>query len=125
MLMLSHAHVLVADDDPQLLDVVAESLKRLGADVVRARSGADLIGLGEKAVLLRKPFELSELESAASTLLSARRPWGIGEIAMSLWRSGRSDKSRCPESWTRDQLVQQSLEGVEDPLLRRHDLSRC
>jgi DNA-binding response OmpR family regulator len=127
--MLSHAHVLVADDDPQLLDAVAESLTRLGADVVRAWSGADLIerlanagpfdlvvtdigmpwmsglqamhatraaglatavivmtaltderipaqvrALGEKAVLLRKPFELSELESAASTLLSRKQP---------------------------------------------------
>jgi DNA-binding response OmpR family regulator len=127
--MLSHAHVLVADDDPQLLDAVAEGLTRLGADVVRACSGADLIeqlasagpfdlvvtdismpwmsglqairstraaglatsvivmtaltderiptqvrALGEKTVLLHKPFELSELESAASTLLAAKRP---------------------------------------------------
>ena len=129
MPMLSHAHVLVADDDPQLLDAVAESLTRLGANVVRARSGADLIeqlanagpfdlvvtdigmpwmsglqamhatraaglatavivmtaltderipaqvrALGEKTVLLRKPFELGELESAASTLLSCKQP---------------------------------------------------
>jgi len=127
--MLSHVHVLVADDDPQLLDAVAEALTRLGADVVRAGSGADLIeqlanagpfdlvvtdigmpwmsglqamhltraaglatsvivvtaltderipaqvrALGENAVLLRKPFELAELEAAATTLLSSRAP---------------------------------------------------
>jgi CheY-like chemotaxis protein len=41
--MLSGVRVLVADDDPQLLDVVCEVLKRLDADVVRASSGADLV----------------------------------------------------------------------------------
>src|SRR4029079_14207304 len=127
--MLSTPRVLVADDDPQLLDAVCEALTRLNANVTRATSGADLIeqlatagpidlvvtdismpwmsglqamrspraaglatsvivmtaltdpripaqvkSLGENAVLLRKPFELSELESAFSTLLAARRP---------------------------------------------------
>ena len=122
--MLPHAHVLVADDDPELLSVVAESLTHLGAEVVRASSGAELIerlahagpfdlivtdvgmpwmsglqamhatrtaglrsavivmtalrdpriatmvqALGANAVLLRKPFTLSELKSAASRLL--------------------------------------------------------
>jgi CheY-like chemotaxis protein len=125
--MLSGARVLVADDDLQLLDAVSEAFTQLGADVVGAASGADLIeqlatagpfdlvvtdismpwmsglqairstraaglstsvivmtalsdpripaqvkALGANAVLLRKPFELSELEAAASTLLSAR-----------------------------------------------------
>jgi DNA-binding response OmpR family regulator len=125
--MLPHAHVLVADDDPQLLDAVAEALTTMGADVRRATSGAELIdqlahagpfdlvvtdvgmpwmsglqairstraaglatsvivmtgltdaripaqvqALGKDAVLLRKPFELTELEAAASMLLSAK-----------------------------------------------------
>ena len=116
--------VLVAEDDPQMLEGVAEALERLGADVVRARNGVELLehmandapfdlvvtdvampwvsglqamhsartagltagvvvitalkedrilaqarALGENAVLLRKPFDLSELESAVSTLL--------------------------------------------------------
>jgi two-component system cell cycle sensor histidine kinase/response regulator CckA len=124
--MSSHARVLVADDDPLLLDAVAESLTRMGADVVRAESGAELIdqladegpfdlvvtdismpwmsglqavhsartaglgtsvivmtalrderipaqvkALGEHAVLLRKPFELADLEAVASALLSS------------------------------------------------------
>lgn len=127
--MLSRTRVLVADDDPQLLDAVSEALTQLDATVVRASSGADLIeqlatagpfdlvvtdismpwmsglqamrstraaglatsvivmtaltdpripaqvqALGANAVLLRKPFELAELESAASMLLMARRP---------------------------------------------------
>jgi DNA-binding response OmpR family regulator len=127
--MHPHTHVLIADDDPQLLDAVAEALIRMGAHVVRARNGAELIeylaeegpfdlvvtdismpwmsglqavhsartaglgtpvivmtalqeeripaqvqALGRDAVLLRKPFELGELESAASTLLSSRPP---------------------------------------------------
>jgi hypothetical protein len=38
------------------------------------RIPAQVKSLGENAVLLRKPFELSELKSAASMLLSGRRP---------------------------------------------------
>jgi CheY-like chemotaxis protein len=129
--MLPGARVLVADDDPQLLDAVSDAFTQLDANVVRASSGADLIeqlatagpfdlvvtdismpwmsglqamrstraaglatsvivmtaltdpripaqvkSLGANAILLRKPFELSELESAASMLLSAARPEG-------------------------------------------------
>lgn len=119
------AHILVADDDPALLDAVVDALARLGADVTRAENGAELIdqladkgpfdlivtdismpwmdglramhatrtaglgtsviimtalsderiparvqALGGNTVLLRKPFDLAELESIASTLLS-------------------------------------------------------
>jgi DNA-binding response OmpR family regulator len=38
------------------------------------RIPAQVKSLGDNAVLLRKPFELSELESAVSMLLAARRP---------------------------------------------------
>jgi two-component system, cell cycle sensor histidine kinase and response regulator CckA len=126
--MWPHPHLLVADDDPLLLAAVADALTRLGADVVRAGSGAELIdhlvdegpfdlvitdismpwmnglqamhsartaglgtsvifmtalkderltalvqALGRHAVLLRKPFELSELEAVATMLLSPKR----------------------------------------------------
>jgi DNA-binding response OmpR family regulator len=125
--MLSGARVLVADDDPLLLESVADALISLGADVIRATSGEDLVdqlakegpfdlvvtdvgmpwmsgltaihaarsagisqaviimtareddripaqvqALGPDAVLLRKPFGLSELGAAASTLLAGR-----------------------------------------------------
>jgi two-component system cell cycle response regulator CpdR len=123
--MLRHPHVLVADDDADLLAAVADALERLGATVIRAESGAELIdrlasdgpfdlvvtdvsmpwmnglqaihaartaglgtsviimtalndqplaarvrALGQRSVLLRKPFALSELERAASELLA-------------------------------------------------------
>lgn len=130
--MLHHARILVADDDPDLLDAVVEVLERLGAEVVRAEGGDELIeriaegrytliitdicmpwmsglqamhsartaglgtpviimtgmkdegipeqvlALGENAVLLRKPFEFSELEAAVAKLLSANRSGQAG-----------------------------------------------
>ncbi len=127
------ARVLVADDDPELLDVVAEGLTRLGADVIRARNGAELIdrlaengpfdlvvtdiampwmtglraihaartagvgtpviimtalrdeglsarveALGGNAALLNKPFDLTDLESIAVSLLAHRRREPLG-----------------------------------------------
>ncbi len=123
--MLSRARILVADDDLELLDAVADALSHLGADVVRARTGGELIdkiadegpfslvvtdismpwmsglqamhsartaglatpvivmtalqdervptqvnALGPRAVLLRKPFALDELEVVASRMLA-------------------------------------------------------
>jgi len=128
-----NARVLVADDDPELLDVVAEGLRHLGADVIRANNGAELIdrlaengpfdlvvtdiampwmtglraihaartagvgtpvivmtalrdkelsarveALGGNAVLLKKPFDLADLESSATKLLAQRRREPLG-----------------------------------------------
>jgi len=122
--MLTGVRVLVADDDVHLLDAVCEVLARLGASVVRAMNGGDLIeqlatsgpfdlivtdismpwmsglqairsmraaglptlvivmtalsdprisaqvkSLGGNTVLLRKPFQVSELEAAAHALV--------------------------------------------------------
>lgn len=122
--MLPKARILVADDDSELLDTLVDALGNLGAEVVRAQSGAELVekladeapfslivtdvgmpylsglqamamaraagvgpavivmtalrderipelvhALGKKAVLLRKPFDIGELESLAATLL--------------------------------------------------------
>lgn len=133
--MAPSARVLVADDDPEQLQMVADGLTLLGVEVVRASNGAELIerlahegpfalvitdirmpwmdglkamhaaraaglgtavivmtaladarvdamvhALGEKAVLLRKPFSLADLESAVQTLL-ARRPATTGRAA--------------------------------------------
>lgn len=128
--MLAHTRVLVADDDPLMLVSVAEVLAQMGAEVVRAESGAEVIqhlaedtkhfalivtdismpwmngvqamlavrnaglatpvivmtalnderipsqvqALGPNAVLLRKPFDLSELESLASRFLAPSPP---------------------------------------------------
>jgi two-component system response regulator MprA len=124
--MAAPARVLVADDDPEMLSAVADALARLGCDVTRAESGADLVdrlaneglfdlivsdismpwmdglktlrsmrtaglstpvivmtalndeqipaqvrALGPNAVLLRKPFELDDLEAAVAKLVPA------------------------------------------------------
>jgi len=124
--MLPHARVLVADDDPELLESLTDALTSLGAEVVQAKDGAQLIdqmadngpfdlvvtdiampwmsgiramraarlaGLGLPlivmtalrdddipsqvaalgATLLRKPFEIGELESLAANILAERR----------------------------------------------------
>jgi CheY-like chemotaxis protein len=126
--MFRDVRILVADDDPDVLDAVASALEGLGADVARARNGTELIecmanegpfalivtdismpwmtglqamysartaglatpivvmtalhderipaqvqGLGENATLLRKPFDLHELEAVLTKLLSARQ----------------------------------------------------
>jgi CheY-like chemotaxis protein len=52
--MLPRAHVLVADDDPEVLDAVAETLTTTGADVIRATSGAELI----EQLATAGPFDL-------------------------------------------------------------------
>ena len=68
--MLPHAHVLVADDDPQLLDAVAEALTTMGADVRRATSGAELIDQLAHA----GPFDL--------VITDVGMPWMSGLQAM-------------------------------------------
>lgn len=125
--VLADARVLVVEDDPLLLETVADALTRKGATVTRAASGAELVeqldnegpfdlivtdismpwmngleamqtlrtaglgtpvivmtalanerlpsqvhALGENALLLRKPFEVSQLVAAASKLLARR-----------------------------------------------------
>ena len=73
------ARVLVADDDPELLDVVAEGLTRLGADVIRARNGAELIDhLAEHG-----PFDLVVTDIAMPWMtglraIHAARTAGVG-----------------------------------------------
>ena len=52
--VFSHARILVADDDQMLLETIADALEQLGATVVRARTGAELIEeLGDAG-----PFDL-------------------------------------------------------------------
>lgn len=127
---MNSARILVADDDPDLLRSVSDTLEGSGATVVRAEDGADLLehmahngpfsiivtdiampwmtglqamhsaryagdvatpiivmtalrdqwvpdqvyALGHNAALLRKPFEVDELNNAVRRLLSTHRP---------------------------------------------------
>src|SRR6185312_2964185 len=65
-----NARVLVADDDAEFLDVVAEGLTRLGADVIRARNGAELIDhLAEHG-----PFDLVVTDIAMPWMTGLREP---------------------------------------------------
>jgi two-component system cell cycle response regulator CpdR len=76
-----NARVLVADDDAEFLDVMAEGLTRLGADVIRARNGAELIDhLAEHG-----PFDLVVTDIAM--------PWMTGLRAMHAARTAGLDTS--------------------------------
>jgi len=67
---MSSPRVLVADDDPAVLEAVADAIEDLGADVVCARSGAELIeSFGE-----RGPFDL--------VITDVSMPWMSGLQAM-------------------------------------------
>jgi CheY-like chemotaxis protein len=68
--MLPAARVLVADDDPDLLEAVAESLTRLGASVIRASNGAELI----EHLAEHGPFDL--------VVTDIGMPWMTGLKAM-------------------------------------------
>lgn len=65
-----HPRILVADDDPAMLRVVTEVLEHLGATVIQARSGADLI----EAIGDRGPFDL--------VVTDVSMPWMSGLQAM-------------------------------------------
>ena len=88
-----NARVLVADDDAEFLDVVAEGLSRLGADVIRARNGAELIDhLAEHG-----PFDLVVTDIAM--------PWMTGLRAMHAARTAGLDTSVIVMTGLRDEGI--------------------
>jgi DNA-binding NtrC family response regulator len=68
--MLANARVLVADDDPEWLEVVAEAVTRLGASVTVADNGAELI----EHLAADGPFDL--------VVTDISMPWMTGVRAM-------------------------------------------
>lgn len=67
---MSSPRILVADDDPTILEAVSDALEDLGASVVRARTGAELIEhLGAHG-----PFDL--------VVTDVSMPWMSGLQAM-------------------------------------------
>lgn len=70
MFVRSHPRILVADDDPSMLCIVSEVLEHLGAHVVQARSGAELI----EAIGDHGPFDL--------VVTDISMPWMSGLQAM-------------------------------------------
>jgi CheY-like chemotaxis protein len=73
--MLSGARVLVADDDPLLLELVADALRSLGADVIRASSGEELV----EQLANEGPFDL--------VVTDVGMPWMSGLTAIHAARS--------------------------------------
>jgi len=68
--MLSDAHILVADDDALVLDSITDALAGLGARVVRAATGAELID----QLAAAGPFDL--------VITDVAMPWMNGLTAM-------------------------------------------
>lgn len=75
MISLSGARVLVADDDPLLLELVADALTTLGADVVRASTGEELVA----QLANEGPFDL--------VVTDVSMPWMSGLTAIHAARS--------------------------------------
>jgi two-component system OmpR family response regulator len=73
--MLSGARVLVADDDPLLLELVADGLGSLGADVIRASGGEELL----EQLANEGPFDL--------VVTDVGMPWMSGLTAIHAARS--------------------------------------
>ena len=73
------ARILVAEDDPDLLETVGAALERLGAEVVTATSGADLI----ECIADQGPFAL--------IVTDVSMPWMSGLQAMHSARTAGID----------------------------------
>ena len=92
--------VLVADDDPELLEVVADSLVRLGADVIRARTGAELI----EQLAEHGPFDLVVTDIAM--------PWMTGLQAMHAARMVGLSTSVIVMTALRDPAIQARVKAL-------------
>jgi CheY-like chemotaxis protein len=106
---MSKARILVADDDVALLDVISEVLEQRGAQVMRARSGAELIeSIGEQG-----PFDL--------VITDVSMPWMSGLQAMHSARTaGMSTPVIVITALNDEQLAAQvQLLGHDAVLLRK------
>ena len=155
--------VLVADDDPQLLEVLAQALEQLRASVTQVHDGGELINrladrtdpfdlivtdiampwmtglssmhavraaglsmpvivitavrdenipeevkaLGPNAILLRKPFDIQDLESAVEQLLRERRSGN----SKKRWEGPERRGDGWEESWGDSAGVWDELRG--------------
>ena len=106
---MSFARILVADDDPVLLDSVGDALARMGADVTRASDGAELIeNLADKG-----PFDLIVTDVAM--------PWMTGVQAIHATRSAGLGTSVIIMTALRDEAISARVNalGENAALLRK------
>jgi len=104
---LSGARVLVADDDPQLLESVAEALTRVRADVVQATNGAQLI----EHMADHGPFDLVVTDIAM--------PWMSGVRAMRAARTAGLGMPLVVMTALRDEGIAAEVKSVGATLLRK------
>jgi CheY-like chemotaxis protein len=106
---MSSVRILVADDDVALLDVIAEVLEQRGAQVMRARSGAELIeSIGDAG-----PFDL--------VITDVSMPWMSGLQAMHSARTAGMSTPVIVMTALRDEHLdaQVQLLGHDAVLLRK------
>jgi two-component system cell cycle response regulator CpdR len=105
--ILSGARVLVADDDPELLESVTEALTRVGADVVQATNGAQLI----EHMADHGPFDLVVTDIAM--------PWMSGVRAMRAARTAGLGMPLVVMTALRDAGIAAEVKSVGATLLRK------
>ena len=101
------ARVLVADDDPELLESVAEALTVAGADVVRATNGAQLI----EDLADHGPFDLVVTDIAM--------PWMNGVRAMRAARTAGLGMPLVVMTALRDDSIVAEAKSIGATLLRK------
>lgn len=105
--MLARSRVLVADDDPELLEAVADALTHLGADVVEARDGAQLID----TLADQGPFDLLVTDIAM--------PWMNGVRAMRAARAAGIGTSLIVMTALRDDSIPAQVQALGGTLLHK------
>jgi CheY-like chemotaxis protein len=110
--VLSGVRILVADDDPDLLDAVAKALAHLDALVTRATNGAELIeSLADKG-----PFDLVVTDIAM--------PWMTGVQAMHATRTAGLGTSVIVITALRDESIPTRVRALgENAVLLRKPFS--
>jgi two-component system response regulator MprA len=105
--MAVRARVLVADDDPDLLAAVAEGLTQLGADVIQAGNGGQLIDqLADNG-----PFDLVVTDVAM--------PWMSGIHAMRAARIAGLGTALIVMTALRDNSIPADVRAIGGTLLRK------
>ena len=92
--------ILVADDDVELLEAVAQTLVRLGAEVIRAGTGAELI----ERLAEYGPFDL--------VITDVRMPWMSGLNAMHAARTVGLSTSVIVMTALRDPLIHARVKAL-------------
>jgi DNA-binding response OmpR family regulator len=105
--MPSQARVLVADDDPELLDTVTDILAGLGAEVVQARDGAQLV----EYLADEGPFDL--------VITDIAMPWMTGIRAMRAARLAGVGTSLIVMTALRDESIPVQVSALGATLLRK------